>query len=99
MSPDDNYCMQRSRLWHDGLWAISNGRPDLITLSDLRKKATEYDVPKDLVIPCLTTCRMEGLIMCIKDHKEIPFTTNPTDYEQFILTPKGSNLKANYTCS
>jgi len=98
MSPDDQYCQQRSRLWHGGVWELSQGLSDPITMSAVRKKATIYDVPENIVIPCLRTFRMEGLIMCIRDGTELPFSTNPSDYEQFILTPKGSNLGANYKC-
>jgi len=94
-----NFCLQRSRLWHDGIWEITNGLPNLLTQKALRKTATEYVVPANVVIPCLQTFRMEGLIMCIdKNGKEIPFSTKESDYEQFILTPDGSDLGPNYPC-
>lgn len=92
-------CKQRSRLWHDGVWDLSGGLALQITLAALRKKVTVFDVPEKVVIPCLTTFRMEGLIMCIdKEGREIAFSNKPADYTQFILTPKGSNLGPNYAC-
>jgi hypothetical protein len=88
-----DFCLQRS-----GLWNLRLGRPEPITRSELNDKITEIEVPKNVRFGCLQTFRMEGLIMCIKDHKEIPFSTKESDYEQFIITPTGSN-QPNYKCS
>ena len=91
-----NFCLQRSRLW-SGLWNLRLGQPEPITRSELNDKIPNIEVPMDVRLNCLRTFRMEKLIMCIKDDKEIPFSLTESDYEQFIITPTGSN-QPNYRC-
>jgi len=93
----DEFYQQRSRLWHDGLWALRGGRPASITIYELRNKATVYDVPADVVIDCLRTFSDEGLIRCRSNDDTV--INNPfkeSDFERFGFTYEGSNRGPNY---
>ena len=96
---NDVFCQQRSRLWHDGLWALRGGRPTPITISELRKKIGPYNVPEDGVIPCLQTFSMQDLIQCRRnDGTVIDNPLEDSDFERFQITPNGSGLGPNYKC-
>lgn len=91
-------CNELMYIWQK-LWNLRLGAPSpTITRLELQQEYSNMVYPELTTFGCLITFRDDGLIRCIKDGKEIPFSLNESDYEQFSLTSKGTRLGDLYKC-